>query len=75
MDDEDKKQTFTTLQSKDAKLPFLYTDSVDKYLSALRRERKDGVPCNVLVSPCAAGETKYCNPRCACVPRVNDLCD
>jgi transposase-like protein len=50
MDEEDKKQTFTALQSKEAKLPFLYTDSVDKYWNDLRRERKGGVPCNVLVA-------------------------
>ncbi|CAI8041069.1 Ras GTPase-activating protein 1 [Geodia barretti] len=49
MDEEDKKQTFTALQSKEAKLPFLYTDSVDKYWNDLRRDRKGGVPCNVLV--------------------------
>ena len=47
---DDKKTTFQALQSKDTKLPFLYSDSVDKYWAGLKREKREGVPCNVLVS-------------------------
>ena len=39
METADKREIFQALQSKDAKLPFLYSDRSDKYLAALAEER------------------------------------
>ena len=48
--EEEEKLIFQSLQSKDAKLPFLYPDNMKRYISELRRERKEGIPRNIMVS-------------------------
>ena len=47
---EEEKTIFQALQSKEAKLPFLYPDNMKRYISELQMEREEGIPKNILVS-------------------------
>ena len=49
MAEGDTGKTFEYLQNKETNLPYLYGDRRDKYIAALKREREEGIPRNVMV--------------------------
>ena len=50
LDGASNQQIFSALQSKEASFPFVYADHQERYVSGLKKERKEGIPKNVLVS-------------------------